>query len=269
MRLRTGLCCVFACAAAALGQHSDNFETGYTVGIDLNGQNGYYNPVPASSISATVLNYAGNPFGFPQNPKGGDVFIGGNGPGGGIFVRSQKDVPYPAGKVRLSYDIASKFVGTAAATQNLGSFSTQTFPGSATFIALATWTNTATPTTWDADMIWFSSAGAQLQEKLPGMTGLAADHWYRRSFTFDLATNQITRVSVTDLTTGVHAVVRPTDRYLFGGAAGAPAPTGFRWFIGGGGPDNVHGYDNLKIVPAPGAAAILGLSGLLVTRRRR
>lgn len=269
MGLKTGILCVFASAGIAFGQYSDNFETGYTVGIDLNGQNGYYNPIPASSISATVLNYAGNPFAFPQNPKGGNVFIGGNGPGGGIFVRSQKDVPYPSGKVHISYDVAAKYLGTTTATQNLGSFSTQVFPGSATFIALATWTNTASPTTWDADMIWFSSTGAQLQEKIPGMTGLAADHWYRRTFTFDLNTNQFLRVTVTDLTSGNHVVYKPTDRYLFGGAAGAPAPTGFRWFIGGSGAGNVHGYDNLKIVPAPGAAVLLGFGGLVVARRRR
>ena len=38
---------VAACAGLAMAQHSDDYETGYTasdVGVDLNGQNGYYLP---------------------------------------------------------------------------------------------------------------------------------------------------------------------------------------------------------------------------------
>lgn len=267
---------VLAAAAGASAQYQDNFEaplyTGSAAGDDLVGQNGYYNPIPASSVSGKVHTYAGNPYGLPQNPNGGRQFVAAEGPGGGIFSRNQKDTPYTGvGIWTAAYDFAIAYTGVAPASQNLGSFSTQVFPGAATFIALATWTDPATATNWNADYIWFDAAGTQIQAQVPNpaFQNLALNHWYRWSTTWNMATNQILEVAITDLTTNVTTVQPIADRYLFGGAAGAPLPTGFRMFGGGGTAGNVTAWDNISIIPAPGTLALLGGALLLAGRRRR
>ena len=45
------------------------------------GQDGFYNPAPAGSISitASVYTYAGNVLGIVTNPGGGDQFVAGTG----------------------------------------------------------------------------------------------------------------------------------------------------------------------------------------------
>ena len=270
----TAFVLALCCAPVAFAQHSDNFESGYTAspaGDDLNGQNGYYNPV-AGSVSGKVYTYAGNALGIPQNPNGGKNFIGSTGPGGGVFSRSQKDVTYPTGKVSLTFDILGQFSGTLPATQNMGSVSTQPFPGAGTMIMLATHTNVATGTSWDADNIWYDAAGTQLQEKAgnAAFQNLSMNSWYRWGVTFDVATNQVLEVSIMDITAGTSATYNPVNRYLGGGAAGGGvAPTGFRFFGGGGGPGNTLAFDNLDIIPAPGSIALVALGGLAAIRRRR
>jgi hypothetical protein len=247
-----------ACAPAS-AQHSDDFETGYTAsatGVVLNGQNGYYLPSAAGSLDGFCFTYAGNALGMDPNPTGGDIFVGGTGPGGGMFVRCQKDITYPSGKVTMSFDIAANFLGTLPATQNVGSFSQQDSTVAANAIMLARWANTATADTWNADMVWYNSAGAALTEVVPdpGFQGLAIKHWYRWSMSVDYAANQVVEVSIEDLTTGTKATYQPPDRYLFGGAAGGPPiPTGFRFFAGGGGAGCTLGFDNLVIEETPTA----------------
>lgn len=150
----------------------------------------------------------------------------------------------------VSFDIATTFVGKLPSAQNIGSFSTQLFPNAATFIALARWTDPATAANWNADYVWFNAAGTQLTEQVddPGFQNLEIDHWYRWSTTFDLDTNQITEVTLTDLTTNTTVTHNPVDKYLWGGAAGAPAPNGFRFFAGAATVEgNAIGFDNVDI----------------------
>lgn len=273
-KVATAAAVVLCASAGAVAQHSDGYETGYTAsatGEVLNGQNGYYNPV-AGSESANVYTYAGNDLGFPQNPTGGKNFVGGTGPGS-AFIRSQKDVTYPTGVVSVGFDIAAKWRGpTLPAANNLGSMSTQPFPTNpGTFIQLARWTDTATATQWNADYIWFDAAGTQLAESVadPGFQGLDVDHWYRWSTTIDMASNQILEVSITDLTSGITSTHNPADRYGVGGAGAVPSLTGYRWFVGTSVEGNTLGFDNIEIVPAPSALALLGLAGFAGMRRRR
>lgn len=222
-----------------------------------------------------MYEYFGNALGLPQNPFGGDQFVAGTGPGGGQFARSQRDISYgsASGLWTVSFDVAVTFTGQLPTAQNVGSFSTQEFPGDATFISLARWVDPNTATNWNADYVWFDAANNQLIEEVPdpGFQNLRVQHWYRWSTTFDFDTNLITEVSLTDLTTSVTVTHNPVDRYLFGGAGGAPVPTGFRFFAGAlNNPGNTMAFDNLDInpVPAPATICLIALAGLGVRRRR-
>ncbi len=250
---------------AAQAQYETGFEAPtYTANMDLNGQDEFFNPVPATSISFTVNLYSDNPLGIPAPPTGGgEQFALGTGPAGNplVFARSQRPAPYGdgTGVWTVAYDIYVTFTGTLPTAQNVGSFSTQDFVvpnGDRTCIMLTTWTDPNTAATWDADMVWFNAANTQLQEKMPntGFQNLAVNHWYRRWMTTDLDTNQVTEVGITDLTTNVSVVHNPTDRYLFGGSAGGPPPPdGFRLFAGGSVAGNTMAFDNVSISqPGPG-----------------
>ncbi len=253
MRKLTATLGVTIVAGTTWAQHSEDFEAGYAssaLGEILNGQNDYYLPVDGSD-SALVFTYDGNALGLPANPTGGKIFVGATGQGNAVFVRSQKDVPYPSGTVRVALDICSAYLGQLPAAQNTGSFSTQTFPGDQTYIHLARWTDINTAETWNADMVWFDAAGAQLTEVIPvpEFQNLLNNNWYRWTGTFNLDTNQVLELTITDLTTGASATYEPPDRYLFGGdAGGAPPPDGFRFFVGANAvPGNTLGFDNLVI----------------------
>ena len=174
----------------------------------------------------------------------------------------------------VGFDILCKFTGTtgATATQNLGSFSVQPFPGSQSYIALARWTDPNTAANWNADYVWFDVVGTQLLEEVPdpGFQNLLTEHWYRWCTTFDLDTNEILTVSITDLTSGVSATHNPVGRYMVGGAGGAPTPTGFRYFGGGSAVScmagtcagNTLAFDNLSINEGqPGCEATVAAGG--------
>ena len=173
----------------------------------------------------------------------------------------------------MAFDIAATFTGQLPSAQNLGSFSTQLFPAERTYIALARWVDPATAVEWNADYVWYDAGGAQLLESVadPGFQNLAVNHWYRWSTTFDLDTNQILEVSLTDISGGGGTVTHnPVGRYLVGGSAGgAPPPSGYRFFGGAAGvAGNTLGWDNVTIIPAPGSLLLLGLGALALRRRR-
>lgn len=265
---------------SASAQYFSDFEAplyvGSAGGTILTGQDGFYIPV-ADSLDGLVYTYAGNTLGIVQNPNGGSQFAGATGGDPGLpvpFVRAQRDVGYGngTGTWTVSFDIAAQFNGVLPSAQNIGSFSTQVFPNEATFIALARWSDPATTENWNADYVWFDAGGTQLTEQVndPGFQNLQVNHWYRWSTTFSLDTSQITEVALTDLTSNTTVTHNPLDRYLWGGAGGAPTPTGFRLF---GGSNTVAGntlaFDNINIVPSPAALALIGLGGLVGMRRRR
>jgi hypothetical protein len=263
---------------AAVGQYSSGFEAplfnGAPGGLNLNGQQGFYNPDPPNSVSGQVYTYAGNALGLPANPTGGDQFIGSTGPAGGMFSRSQLDIGYGngTGSWTIAFDVAVTFTGQLPSAQNIGSFSSQLFPNEATFISLARWSDPNTAANWNADYVWFDAAGTQLIEQVadPGFQNLATNHWYRWSTTFDLDTNLITEVALMDLTAGTTVTNNPVGKYLWGGAAGAPPPSGLRFFAGSStAAGNTMAFDNLDVVPSPASVALLGLAGLLGARRRR
>jgi hypothetical protein len=208
-------------------------------------------------VSALATTYMDNIWGIADNPTGDAQFIAALGPGGGIFARSQRDIPYGdgTGAWTVCVDTLAIYLGALPASQNIGSLSTQPYtPGTnAAFISLSTWTDLNAADTWDADFVWFTDAGVAVTEKVPdvGFQNLVANHWYRRCATFDLDTNRITSVAVTDLTANTTVTYEPQDRYLDGGAAGGlPPPNGFRFFGGGGNPDNLLAFDNMDVEAA-------------------
>lgn len=256
------LALTLAACGAATAQFSSQFEppayAGAAGGIQLNGQDGFYNPDPPNSISALVYTYAGNALGLPVNPDGGEQFVAGTGPAGAMFARSQRDVAYGSSRVfTITYDFAATFTGKVPTTQNVGSFSTQLFPGAATYIHLITWVDLANPVAINAFYLAYDAGGTLFAQ--PGASpgpqweALAINHWYRSSTTFDLNSNRIIHISILDLTTGECATFEPVDWYLEGGAGGGmPDPSGFRFFAGSTSvPGNTLAFDNTTITSCP------------------
>ena len=240
---------IAALSSSAVGQYASGFEglTASATGTTLTGQDSFY--LPAGSNDFKAFTYAGSSLGVPANPSGGSVFVAGTGPGAPTFARAQRDLTYGTGTWRVGFDILAQFSGTLPSSQNLGSVSVQPFPGSQGFIALATWTDPVTASTWNVNYVWFDAAGVQLQEvvSVPGFLSLSINHWYRWETDVNLTTNQILAVRLVDLATNTTATYLPVGRYLLGGTTPAPTPTGFRMFAGGGFSGNTLAFDNVSI----------------------
>ncbi|MFG0283508.1 MAG: hypothetical protein ACF8R7_03720 [Phycisphaerales bacterium JB039] len=240
-------------AAGAQAQYATDFEavTASATGEVQTGQDGYYIPAGTTSVDYLAYTYAGNPYSFPANPDGGANFIAGEGPAGGAFARAQRDITWPSGTVKVTFDVAGAYVGGATPANNLGSFSMQPSTGAAAVIFLMAWSDTAAQT-WRLGYNAFDAAGTAIPAPgvVPGpeWENLPLLSWYRFTTTIDFGANAITEASVTDLATGVTTTVPLTDAYLAGGAAGGlPAPTAFRFFGGGSAAGNVTAWDNLTI----------------------
>jgi uncharacterized protein (TIGR03382 family) len=136
--------------------------------------------------------------------------------------------------------------------------------------------NTINPVQYNINYGVFTAAGGTAPAFLsPGVEWMSvpADHWIRQSTTWDFASNRILSVSIQDLTAGgplTTVDVSGMGWYLAGGlnnVLGKPAPTDIRAFTGNA--DNITGWDNITIIPAPGAMALLAMGGLVLGRRRR
>ena len=266
------------CALAA-GVNAQDFEpptyTGSAGGTVLTGQpaaNPWYNPVPATSVDFNVYTYAGGAFGIPPNPTGGTQFAAAEGPAGGVFGRAQRDIVWPTGTATVGYDMAAAYTGASPSSNNVGSFSSQLFPGEATYIHLFSWTDPAA-LLWQADYLGYDAAGVLLPQ--PGMSpgpawqNLVLNHWYRFETTMDFVTNEVTGASITDITAGTTTTATLSGVYLEGGSAGGLAPpSGYRMFAGGGTAGNVTAWDNLTIVPEPATLALLAFGAMALLRRR-
>lgn len=239
----------------ALAQHQTNFEslTASAAGTSLHGQDGYYNPVTGSA-DHKVFTYAGNALGFSTNPNGGANFVGGTGPAGSpvVLLRSQRDFAYGNGKGTwtMGFDVAVKFAGTLPAADNIGSVSLQPSTTARFFIALARWQDPATALAWKADYQYFNAAGTAVTASVPNTAfqNLALDKWYRWETDFNLSTNQIVEIRLTDIAAATTVSHTPSGWYMNGGnGAVNPAPTAYRLFTGTSVAGNTMGFDNVKI----------------------
>jgi len=281
-----------ALVTAAQAQYSTGFEqptySGSAAGTALSpagstvppgppnfGQGNWYNPNPAG-IAHNVYTYAGNALGLVSNPTGRDQFIGMTSAAGSVFPRAQQNVTFSGNLWTISYDFAATWLGTGPSSANLSSFSlaNDTVAAGAfrQFIALNNFTDLTNPALgWKAEYNVFTAAGAALNNQSPGAawTNLLNNNWYRQSTTFNLSTNEITSLTMENLTGGGSTSVTPTGWFMTGGSGSTLAlPASVRFFVGGAA-GNTMGWDNLNIIPAPGTVALLGLGGLLATRRRR
>jgi hypothetical protein len=259
-----GLCLVAARPAAAqIGFEQPDYD-GSADGVAVTGQQGWYIPPVTGSTGGFVYTYVDNAPGIATNALGEDQFLG-EVARGTAFPRAQLDFDWTTASVwTVSYDFAARYNGILPAMDNVGSFSLQNSLTARYFIAVNTWFDTTTATNWNALYNVFTATGDPLEFLIAGpqWVNLPVDHWFRQSTTFDLDSNSITSVSITDLDTGDTATVAPNNWYLAGGSSGGglPAPTALRFFVGGGGegteaPGNVMGWDNLLIEAGAGPAA--------------
>jgi len=240
-------------ASAASAQFETEFEaptyTGSADGTVLTGQDGWYLP---SGIDQHVYTYTDNVLGLPANPNGGDQFIGGTSQGGTSFARGERLVSFEAGSVwETSYDMAANFLAAPPSAANLASFSLQPSATCKSLIQLNNFIDLNDPFAgWKAEYNIYDAAGSAIVNQSPGAAwaALKVGHWYRLSTKFDLSTNAITEVSVTDLETGEKTSAEPAGWYLQGGndPSKFPNPTGVRFFVGGQA-GNTAGFDNLDV----------------------
>ncbi len=254
-------------AAPATAQYANDYETltASATGELLTGQDGYY--LPSAGADYYAYTYAGNDLGIVANPDGGDQFVAGRGPGDGTYARTQKDFTWGTGYVELTYDMTGLYMGVDGSADNVGSFSVQPYPGSQSYIHLFSWVDPATPTNFKG---WYMSYNADGSlNNVPGVSpgagwdNLDVNHWYRFGTILDFATNRMVYAYITDLHTGVSDGAALDGWYMEGGEAGGmPAPTGFRFFAGGGtNSDNVTAWDNMSSQSVAMAASMAGDCG--------
>lgn len=248
-----------AFATSQSGYHSD-FEglMASTSGVQLwdpaqppgtLGQDNYYAP-NTTSVPHLAYTYAGNTLSVPPNPNGGNIFIAGTGPAGGVFARAQRDITTGCntGIWTFGTDLLIQFNGTLPTAQFIGSFSSQ--PGAAQFIMLASWVDISTGQNWNADLFVSTTVGGNTSRQTgfdPNFTNLNVNTWYRWETDVDLGTREIKETRITDLMTGVtntHTV--PAMTWFLGGSGNL---TGFRFFAGGSVSGNTIAWDNPVVLP--------------------
>lgn len=235
-------------------QYQTDFETftSSAAGTPCAGQDGFYVPAVAGSIDGALYTYAGNPHGVPQNPLGGANFWAGASQGGTALARSQRAFTLPAGRVYIEFDVCCNYTGTVTPVNNIGSFSFQPSTGSIYVNLVAAWPVGVVfpPTTWDANVISGTATPPTTATTVlgdPAFQNLAVGVWHRWGCTIDLATGVHVDFRITNGVTGITTVHVPAAPLLLPlSSIGAPLPTDFRFF-GGGGLGNVFAIDNFTI----------------------
>jgi hypothetical protein len=253
------LCC------AAPAQYLTGFEnvTATPGGTLLTGQDNFI--LPASSTDWNAFPYAGNALSVPQNPLGGANFVAGIPASTSVLARAERTVLYLLPTFTYSADVYVRYTGTGTPVNNIGSLSLQPSTTARYFIMLATWPTSPTGTVWDADFSYFDAVGAAFQGKVPNTAfqGLPTNRWYRWETDFDVTTNAILQIRITDIAASDTKVYTPTGWYLAGGSAPTlPLPTALRMFAGGD-PTNLFAVDNLELkgrVLSPAYTSIYGCS---------
>lgn len=242
--------------STASAQYSSNFEDldASAGGTLLTGQDGYYIPDGTDSVDFYAYKYTGNTLGIPKNPLGGAQFVAGVGPGSPTFARAQRDIAWGTGIWEVTYDVCPTYLGTGESQDNLGSFSVQPYPGSASYIHLFSFMDPTNPVAWRTTFNLYDENGLGKNGVSPGpeWDNLQLDRWYRLQTIIDFNQNRIVELRITDMATRETSVSCQATWYLEGGSGGGLEPTGFRMFAGGGVTDNCVAWDNMSIQPAEG-----------------
>lgn len=271
LKLFAGLA-VLSLALVTAGPAAAQFATGFEAidgyvgapdgSVPVSGQGGWYNPDPTTSDDQSVYTYDGNAFNFPVDPNnGGDQFLAAMHLGDGNFPRAQHGVNMTGGGTwTITYDTILTHVGRHV-KNNGGSFSlSDPGAGNTYFISIDVWQkNLPGRLAWRKVVSVYDSTGVGPTLLLlpKQFRRLFVNQWYTESITIDLDQNQITSLSLTDLSGEVTVTINPTLWYMYGGLGYGSPPTAFRFFVGGGtgaDPGNVVGRDNITIVPGPAPA---------------
>ena len=256
------LCAALIAVPAVYADYVSDFEdlNAAADGVVVTGQDGYYLPPAVTSTDFLAYTYSGNALGLPQNPTGGDQFIGGIGPGDGTtYARAQRDMDFGESVTWvLAYDFAATYLGSDVSADYIGSFSMRNEDAAVThYIHLMSWIDPNDPTVYNAFYVPYDAGGTQFA--LPGTSpgsmweGLEIGHWYRAWLIVDLDSNTMLEVGIIDLQSGAQETYTPTGWYLDGGSGGGTAaPANFRFFAGGGtGSANSLAFDNIAIEAGP------------------
>jgi hypothetical protein len=275
--------------------YNEGFDglTGSATGTGLAGQGGFFIPT-VGGADALVHTYAGNtvttnngPVTVGPNPRGGTQFVSETSvvtnPGTATvtqtFSRAQRDLTFDQ---CTRWAIATDIYVTPNPidTNNIASISTQAPNANQALVVkqvilLATWVAGSAGTQWNAGIVYADAVPATpttaVTALVPnaGFQNLAVNTWYRWECVFDLTTNEIVEISITNLATNVAAVHRNTAMYLLGGPASPHAiPQGFRLFGGTSASTtvvtqgNTVCWDNVSVHPwLPSGAGCTGTAG--------
>ena len=244
------------------------------------GCDGWYTPTAANSMPATVGPYSYiTALGYAADPRGGNqgLALSGDGNTSPTVVRAQHDFNFSASpEWSVAYDLSAINLnpsGNSINTDYVGSFAVERSGpgGQAAFIILNSWDTASPGSTYTSQYVVYD-ASDNLTYQTPGAawTGLSQNHWYIESTRFDVKSNRILSVSITDMTTGVTTTSSPTGWYMLGGANDGIGSNAFRF--AGLGYTNAELIDNVTVgsVPEPASLLLTGLGVLaLVAFRRR
>ena len=245
-----------AVAAGASADVNSNFEApSFSTGA-LTGQNGWYSP---GTVPFTVHPYGSDPYGFAANPAGGQQFIVGNGDGNfGADARIDPDF-----SLQPMYDIAYdiNIINTGVGTSNNETGLMATSGPDSPRLLLNRHNNNPTETAWAINL---GVSGGTLEVA----SELSYNHWYRVAWRVDYGAAEVLSFSLIDLSNGMVSTTDLTGTSLL--RPTGPLPTYFS-ITDGSHQRHITALDNVTItaIPAPGAAAAIGLVGLAASRRRR
>jgi uncharacterized protein (TIGR03437 family) len=232
---------------------------------------GWYTATVAGSVAASVGAYSS--LSFTGDPGGGvQALVLANTPSTSV-ARAQHAFDFTQGtQWTVAYDVAvnnTSASGNSFGNTYIGSVSlVNTGVANSPFTILHGWDSGAANSTWSAAYFVYDSGGNTRNDNglVPGpaWAGLSQKHWYNLSTIFDIPSNRILSVTITDLTSNATSTVTPTGWYMAGGASAAFQSNAIR--IAGFAPSNTMVADNVSLDAgstqvAPTITAVVGAGG--------
>jgi len=243
---------------------------------NLGNQGGWSTSTYSGSVSALLVNYTAAsahlpiPISAPQG--GGFQFAAAAGTPGGDQTLSQYNVDFTQAAIwSVSYDILVENLGgsTSGVGSEIGSFGLLG-PAGGSFNAFDVWDSAASGSTFTAKYgVHLGNGGVTYGAPGDAWKNLIQGDWYRETTVFDVATDSILSVSITNLTAGTAtSTATPTGWSLWPVGGGAPTLL----MLYGQGPSNMLAFDNIDVNVAPEPStlllAALGFAAAAICRRR-